>query len=94
MLLSHLNIKGIGWNEENRNQIPKKLRLPDSTTTFVRDKSGNPPFGRFTRFSWALTSIFHVKRVFDVEGLIQLDVTREFVRSKKVRKLNSSNLVF
>ena len=74
----------VEWDEENRSKKAKKLRLPDSTTIFVRDKSAKPPFGRFTRFSWALTSIFHVKRVFDVEGLIQLDITRTFIKSKKV----------
>ena len=71
-------------DEENGNKKAKRLRLPDSTTIFVRDKSGKPPFGRFTKFKWSLTSVFHVKRVFDVDGLIQLDITRTFVKSKKV----------
>ena len=74
------------WDEGKGNTRTKRLRLPDSTTNFVRDESYKPPFGRFTRYTWLLNSIFYVKRVFDVEGMIQMDVTRRFIKSKKVHQ--------
>ncbi|XP_053976070.1 uncharacterized protein C2orf42 [Hylaeus anthracinus] len=56
----------------------KKKRLPNSTTAFVR-KDG-VPLGTFTKYTWQITNILHVKSIFDTP-LIPLEVTRSFVQN-------------
>ena len=41
----------------------KKRRLPNNVTTFVRTDA--PPLGSFTKYSWYITNILHVKSIFD-----------------------------
>jgi hypothetical protein len=41
----------------------KKKRLPNFTTGFVRKDA--LPLGTFTKYTWYITSIFHVKQIFD-----------------------------
>ena len=80
--------------EENQNQKMKKLRLPDTTVFIDRHEQNHdsPPYGRFAQYTWSLTSIFQVKKVFDVEGMIELEITRKFIKTKKVR--NNINLLY
>ena len=56
----------------------KKKRLPNSTTAFVR-KDG-VPLGTFTKYTWQITNILHVKSIFET-SLIPLEITRSFVQT-------------
>ncbi|XP_012174506.3 uncharacterized protein C2orf42 isoform X1 [Bombus affinis] len=56
----------------------KKKRLPNSTTAFVR-KDG-VPLGTFTKYTWQITNILHVKSIFETP-LIPLEITRSFVQN-------------
>ncbi|KAF0310324.1 uncharacterized protein FJT64_018660 [Amphibalanus amphitrite] len=53
----------------------KKRRLPNHVTTFVR--TDVPPLGSFTKFTWHITNILHVKSIFDGPE-ITLNITRSF----------------
>jgi hypothetical protein len=57
----------------------KKKRLPNSTTAFVRKDA--LPLGTFTKYTWAIANILHVKHIFDTPNL-PLEVTRSFVENK------------
>ena len=57
----------------------KKKRLPNSTTAFVRKDA--LPLGTFTKYTWAIANILHVKQIFDTPNL-PLEVTRSFVENK------------
>jgi len=57
----------------------KKKRLPNSTTAFVRKDA--LPLGTFTKYTWAIVNILHVKQIFDTPNLA-LEVTRAFVENK------------
>lgn len=41
----------------------KKRRLPNFTTGFVRKDA--LPLGTFTKYTWHITNILHVKQIFD-----------------------------
>lgn len=56
----------------------RKKRLPNSTTAFVR-KDG-VPLGTFTKYTWNITNILHVKSIFETP-LIPLEITRSFVQN-------------
>lgn len=56
----------------------KKKRLPNSTTSFVR-KDG-VPLGTFTKYTWQITNILHVKSIFETP-LISLEITRSFIQN-------------
>ncbi|XP_015585458.1 uncharacterized protein C2orf42 isoform X2 [Cephus cinctus] len=56
----------------------KKKRLPNSTTAFVR-KDG-VPLGTFTKYTWHITNILHVKSIFETP-IIPLEITRSFVQN-------------
>lgn len=56
----------------------QKKRLPNTTQSIVR--SNKPPLGQFTKYTWLLTNIFQLKKVFDTP-LVHLDVSRKFVRN-------------
>ena len=55
-----------------------KKRLPNSTESFAR--TSTPPLGRFTRYTWHLTNIFLLKKVFDTPT-VTLEISRRFVKS-------------
>jgi len=57
----------------------RKKRLPNSTTAFVRKDA--LPLGTFTKYTWAIVSILHVKQIFDTPQLA-LEVTRSFLENK------------
>ncbi|XP_067007755.1 uncharacterized protein C2orf42 isoform X3 [Anabrus simplex] len=48
----------------------KKKRLPNFTTAFVRKDA--IPLGTFTKYTWHITNIFHVKQIFDTALVILL----------------------
>ncbi|XP_037090818.1 uncharacterized protein C2orf42-like [Pollicipes pollicipes] len=41
----------------------KKRRLPNEVTSFAR--TDTPPLGTFTKYTWQITNILHVKSIFD-----------------------------
>ena len=51
----------------------KKKRLPNSTTAFVRKDA--LPLGTFTKYTWSITNVLHVKQIFDTPHL-PLEITR------------------
>lgn len=57
----------------------KKKRLPNFTTAFVRKDA--LPLGTFTKYTWHITNILHVKQIFDTPEL-PLEVTRNFVENR------------
>lgn len=56
----------------------KKRRLPNYTTTFVRNDA--LPLGSFSKYTWHITNLMHVKRIFDTPEL-PLELTRSFVKN-------------
>lgn len=46
-------------------QLNKKVRMPNSVTEFERKDS--PPFGVFTKFTWNIYNVLHVKSIFDTQ---------------------------
>ncbi|XP_058803645.1 uncharacterized protein C2orf42 isoform X2 [Phymastichus coffea] len=56
----------------------KKKRLPNSTTAFVRKDC--VPLGTFTKYTWHITNILHVKTIFETP-LIPLEITRSFLQN-------------
>ena len=51
----------------------KKKRLPNSTISFVRKDA--LPLGSFTKHTWIITNVLHVKQIFDTPHL-PLEITR------------------
>lgn len=39
------------------------------------------PLGTFTKFTWHITNVLHVKQIFDTQGMM-LDITRSFVENR------------
>ncbi|XP_056108937.1 uncharacterized protein C2orf42 homolog isoform X2 [Rhinichthys klamathensis goyatoka] len=56
----------------------KKRRLPNYTTTFVRDDA--LPLGSFSKYTWHITNLMQVKRIFDTPEL-PLELTQSFVKN-------------
>ncbi|XP_048744168.2 uncharacterized protein C2orf42-like [Ostrea edulis] len=57
----------------------KKKRLPNSIQAFVRKDA--LPLGTFTKYTWQITNILHVKQIFDTPEM-PLDITRNFVENR------------
>lgn len=57
----------------------KKKRLPNSTVHFVRKNA--LPVGAFTRYTWEITNILHVKQIFETEE-VPLQVTQRFIQNR------------
>ncbi|XP_071947716.1 uncharacterized protein C2orf42 homolog [Antedon mediterranea] len=57
----------------------KKRRLPNSTTAFMRKDA--LPLGTFSKYTWHITSILHVKSIFETAEM-PLDITRSFVQDR------------
>nr|CAD7462620.1 unnamed protein product [Timema tahoe] len=57
----------------------KKKRLPNFTTGFVRKDA--VPLGTFTKYTWHITNIIHVKQIFETP-LMPLEITRSFVENQ------------
>ncbi|XP_051794836.1 uncharacterized protein C2orf42 homolog isoform X2 [Acanthochromis polyacanthus] len=56
----------------------KKRRLPNFTTAFVRNDG--LPLGSFSKYTWHITNLMQVKRIFDTTEL-PLEVTQSFVKN-------------
>ncbi|XP_063301660.1 uncharacterized protein C2orf42 homolog isoform X2 [Pelobates fuscus] len=56
-----------------------RKRLPNSTTAFVRKDA--LPLGTFTKYTWLITNILHVKQIFDTPEM-PLEITRSFVQNR------------
>ncbi|KAH3856108.1 uncharacterized protein C2orf42-like [Dreissena polymorpha] len=57
----------------------KKKRLPNFTTAFVRKDA--LPLGTFTKYTWHIINIIHVKQIFDTPEM-PLEITRNFVENR------------
>ncbi|KAJ8338659.1 hypothetical protein SKAU_G00354450 [Synaphobranchus kaupii] len=57
----------------------KKRRLPNSTTAFVRNDA--LPLGTFSKYTWHITNLMQVKRIFDTQEL-PLELTQSFVKNR------------
>lgn len=53
-----------------------KKRMPTLTTVFTRKES--IPLGTFTKYTWHITNVLHLKSIFETP-LITLDITKNFV---------------
>ncbi|XP_078144475.1 uncharacterized protein C2orf42 homolog [Centroberyx gerrardi] len=56
----------------------KKRRLPNTTTAFVRNDG--LPLGSFSKYTWHITNLMQVKRIFDTPEL-PLELTQSFVKN-------------
>ncbi|XP_029299883.1 uncharacterized protein C2orf42 homolog isoform X2 [Cottoperca gobio] len=56
----------------------KKRRLPNFTTAFV--KNDGLPLGSFSKYTWHITNLMQVKRIFDTSEL-PLEVSQSFVKN-------------
>ncbi|KAI3362108.1 hypothetical protein L3Q82_012437, partial [Scortum barcoo] len=56
----------------------KKKRLPNFTTAFVRNDG--LPLGSFSKYSWHITNVMQVKRIFDTPELA-LELSQSFVKN-------------
>ena len=54
-----------------------KKRLPNLTESFTRTIT--PPLGRYTRYTWHLTNVLHLKKVFDTP-VVPLEISRKFTK--------------
>ncbi|XP_077992498.1 uncharacterized protein C2orf42-like [Glandiceps talaboti] len=57
----------------------KKKRLPNSTTAFIRKDA--LPLGTFSKYTWHINNIIHVKQIFDTVEM-PLEITRSFVENR------------
>lgn len=55
-----------------------KKRLPNSTTVFVKHDSH--PLGTFTKYTWHITNILLVKKIFET-NLVPLKISRSFIKN-------------
>ncbi|KAM3600564.1 uncharacterized protein V6R79_025173 [Siganus canaliculatus] len=56
----------------------KKKRLPNFTTVFVRNDG--LPLGSFSKYTWHITSVLQVKRIFDTPEM-PLEISHSFVKN-------------
>ncbi|KAK7108935.1 hypothetical protein V1264_013070 [Littorina saxatilis] len=57
----------------------RKKRLPNYTTGFVRRDA--LPLGIFTKYTWHIVNILHIKQIFDTPEM-PLEITRSFVENR------------
>lgn len=55
-----------------------KKRLPNSTMVFV--KRDSLPLGTFTKYTWHITNIMLVKKIFET-SLVPLKISRSFIKN-------------
>lgn len=55
-----------------------KKRLPNSTVVFV--KRDSLPLGTFTKYTWSITNILSVKKIFET-SLVPLKISRSFIKN-------------
>lgn len=56
-----------------------KKRLPNSTSVFV--KRDSLPLGTLTKYTWHITNIIQVKKMFET-SLVPLKISRSFIRNQ------------
>ncbi|XP_014237686.1 uncharacterized protein C2orf42 homolog [Trichogramma pretiosum] len=56
----------------------KKKRLPNSTNAFERREG--VPLGTFTKYTWHITNVLHVKSIFETP-LMPLEITKSFIQN-------------
>lgn len=56
-----------------------KKRLPNSTVVF--EKRDSLPLGTFTKYTWHITNIMLVKKIFET-SLVPLKISRSFIRNQ------------
>lgn len=64
---------------ERINARSKKKRLPNQTQQFIRKDA--VPLGKFTKYTWKLTSDLHVRQIFDIPDM-PLETTRSFIQNR------------
>lgn len=57
----------------------EKKRLPNHTLVFMKRES--LPLGTFTKFTWHITNIMLVKKIFETP-LVSLNISRSFIKNK------------
>ncbi|CAL4069098.1 unnamed protein product [Meganyctiphanes norvegica] len=65
--------------ERINSRTNKKKRLPSQTTPFIRKDA--VPLGKFTKYTWKLTSVVQVRQIFDVPHM-PLEVMRSFLQNR------------
>ena len=55
-----------------RISLGKKKRLPNQTTSFYRKDA--LPLGIFTKYTWYITNVLHVKQIFDTQEVRMRDI--------------------
>lgn len=58
--------------------VSSRQRLPNSTLVFV--KRDSLPLGTFTKYTWHITNIMQVKKIFETP-LVPLKISRSFIRN-------------
>ncbi|RZF45949.1 hypothetical protein LSTR_LSTR008326 [Laodelphax striatellus] len=54
-----------------------KKRLPNSTTVVTRKDT--PPFGKFTKYTWIINNVIHLKHIFETPQ-VPLVIARSFIK--------------
>ncbi|XP_054612889.1 uncharacterized protein C2orf42 homolog isoform X2 [Dunckerocampus dactyliophorus] len=63
---------------QHRLSLGSKRRLPNFTTVVMQ--SDAPPLGSFSKYTWHITNLAQVKRIFDTPEL-ELELTQSFVKN-------------
>ena len=53
--------------------------MPNHITGFIRRDA--VPLGTFTKYTWHITNIIHVKQIFETD-LMPLEITKSFIQNK------------
>ncbi|XP_029940782.1 uncharacterized protein C2orf42 homolog [Salarias fasciatus] len=77
-LVFHITLDFFNALQQRLSLGSKKRRLPNITTALVRNDC--PPLGPFSKYTWHITNILHVKRIFDTPELA-LEITQSFVKN-------------
>ncbi|XP_070541568.1 uncharacterized protein C2orf42-like isoform X3 [Ptychodera flava] len=78
-LVFHVPQKFFDMLQQRISTGSKKKRLPNSTTAFIRKDA--LPLGTFSKYTWHINNIIHVKQIFDTPDM-PLDITRSFVENR------------
>lgn len=78
-LVFHVPQKFFDCLQQRISSSSKKKRLPNHATAFVRKEA--LPLGTFTKYTWNITNIQHVKQIFDTPER-PLELSRRFVENR------------
>ncbi|CAG5867687.1 unnamed protein product [Menidia menidia] len=76
-LVYHIPLEFFNALQQRMSLGSKKRRLPNTTTVVRND---GLPLGSFSKYTWHITSLLQVKRIFDTPEL-PLEVTQSFVKN-------------